>query len=221
MQVQFGETVDGKNLITENNSGITRDSLEVYELYKKALGSILSVTITESEQCEWETRVEGKEADMLLYGFSFGYGGEGPRGLLTLLDDAKLDVSDEAKAQVLGITHEYDENSQPVKSMQFFYEDSQVKLTTTGRDGFKRTAIQLTTRGGNGGSHSIDVLGLDGELVCTLNIAHNGQDTRWANVDVCFKEAGRKGKALAWADGNQVLDWEANGSSLVAVELTR
>jgi len=106
-------------------------------------------------------------------------------------------------------------------------QDAQAKLGTRADDGFRRTAIILQHNEGGGGTVSIDVLAPNGEPVCQLNIAsHHGKaqslnKVEWCNVDVCYGRTGRKGKALAWREGREVLGYEAEGSSLIAVELTK
>jgi len=198
-----GNTVE----ITEEPGGITRNSLQVFGDYKSRLGSILSIDISEHSN-GYDTRLIGTDATMYLNGLSYGYGGEGPRGLLTLLDQAGLDCTLAERMLILGQT-------KPKPGCMVFCTDAQTETTTVIREGFRRTALQLQEIG----TSSVDVLAPNGDLVCTLNIASNDIDANWANVDVCYRN--RTGRALAWNKGEEMLDFTAMGSSLIAVEIVK
>jgi len=200
-----------KMVIIEKENGITRHSLETFNYYQEMIGTIQSVTIRETDECEWEVRVEAKQNDLILYGFSFGYIGEGTRGFLELLKRTEMIWTEDQENQILG--------QMPIhgkREFVFCQNDAQATLTTRVDEGFRRTAIQLTDH-----PTSVDVLARNGELLCRINISSSNDNADWANVDVCYGLANRHGKALAWEEGREVLRFNADGSSLIAVELTK
>lgn len=200
-----GNTVE----ITEDTKGITRNSLQIYANYKSRLGSVLTIDISRHSN-GWDTRIIGTDATMYLNGLSFGYSGEGTRGLLQLIDWCNLDCTPEEKSIILG-------QSTEKPDLMIFCRNAETKTVMVIRDGFKRTALQLK----ESGTTSVDVLAPNGDVVCTLNIASKDKDANWANVDVCYGISNRTGRVLAWNDGRETLDFTAAGSSLIAVEIVK
>jgi len=71
------------------DGGVTQDALKFWRLHRGTLGRVTRVrAIADRSGCL--VFVEGTDAVMLLEGFHIGYGGEGPRGLVTLLEEAGL-----------------------------------------------------------------------------------------------------------------------------------
>lgn len=213
--------IDDRQAILEKDHGITIASLKTFEIYGDQIGDIHSVSIIQKGKNEpaWTTKVEGDIADLYLYGFSFGYGGEGPRGLLKLLERCKVEWTEEEELQILGCAPIGDR-----LQFTFYRIDARADVTERGETGIIRTAIRLQNQNGSsGGTTSLDVLAPDGELVCRLNIGHSSDDARWANVDICFGIAGRDARAIAFSEGREVLRFDAaeNGSSLIAVDMRK
>ena len=70
---------------TEKDKGITRFSKDFVEKHLPKIGKVKQVIITWDEDVNYMTAVIGEEAVIQVFGFSLGYGGEGPNGLAWLL----------------------------------------------------------------------------------------------------------------------------------------
>lgn len=71
-------------------AGVTEYSKEQFLKYRDELGEIIKVEIAKIDELEYTTRIHGTKAILILDGFSFGYGGEGPHGLIWLLKQCGL-----------------------------------------------------------------------------------------------------------------------------------
>ena len=83
-----------KPIIEEEDHGITRKSTAFFEEYRDCLGDILAVSCTKTADGDWKTNVYGEDTRMILYGFSFGYCGEGVRGLIDLVKACGIKLTD-------------------------------------------------------------------------------------------------------------------------------
>jgi len=71
-------------------AGVTEYSKEQFLKYRGELGRIIKVVIMEISD-EFSTYIHGSEAILVLDGFSFGYRGEGPHGLIWLLEQCGME----------------------------------------------------------------------------------------------------------------------------------
>lgn len=76
---------EGLSVYLEQYGGITEHSKAYYEEHKEKIGDLLGVVIVKAGDCEWRTYVIGDLGYIQMDGFSFGYDGEGPRGLTWLI----------------------------------------------------------------------------------------------------------------------------------------
>ena len=75
-------------------AGITELSKKYVNEHLPEIGRILTVKIHVDENGDYITEIAGSEGTIIVDGFAWGYGGEGPHGLLWLLKD-KLGGGDE------------------------------------------------------------------------------------------------------------------------------
>ena len=76
---------------------ITERSKRSFEDYQYELGEIQMVSISwDKEYLEYTTIVQGEFESITLTGFSIGYKGEGPSGLMWLLDRCKIPYKKES-----------------------------------------------------------------------------------------------------------------------------
>lgn len=85
-------SIDNTNLIDpeKHYGGDTRRSLQHIKNYKDKLGAIREVQIHYND---WGTEFSyfiGTDATLLTTGFSIGYDGEGPRGLIEALEEVNV-----------------------------------------------------------------------------------------------------------------------------------
>lgn len=93
-------------------------------------------------------------------------------------------------------------------------KDAQVKLSTREDKDFLRTAIVVEAE------CSVDVVDNNNDLLCRINLFHRDQSD-WVAVDVIWDKTVKKGKVLAWKEGDNVLNEELPNSSLVSVDICR
>jgi len=83
----------------KENWGTTHKSVGFAEQNVSRIGEPLSVVLYSPKVCpdkrfNWNlVRIIGEDAEMYLYGLNWGYGGEGPRGLLKVLKILGLNVN--------------------------------------------------------------------------------------------------------------------------------
>lgn len=77
---------EGLSVYLEQYGGVTEHSKRYYEEHKDEVGELLGVVILKTGDCEWRTYVIGSLGYIQMDGFSFGYNGEGSRGLAWLIE---------------------------------------------------------------------------------------------------------------------------------------
>lgn len=83
----------GLTVCLERYGGVTEHSKAYFQEHKDEIGDLLGVVCLKTGDCEWRTYVIGYLGYIQMDGFSFGYYGEGSRGLEWLLEQVcGLDV---------------------------------------------------------------------------------------------------------------------------------
>jgi hypothetical protein len=91
----------------EDAHGITRMSTEFLEKMLKHIGEVVKVTGTKDEELEYWILFTDKEGNVITTsGFSWGYSGEGPHGLMNALH--KIGWTDVTINDIAGINSESD-----------------------------------------------------------------------------------------------------------------
>jgi len=83
-----------KPVIGECDHGITQRSTKFFNDHRHEVGDILAVSCVKTADCDWMTSVYGSKARLKMYGFSFGYCGEGVRGLIDLVRACDIELTD-------------------------------------------------------------------------------------------------------------------------------
>ena len=90
-----------KLVLYTDDDGITEEALERYRYRKPVLGKVVRIELQFNEPLltkgdrGWNMLIEGEQV-LALSGCNCGYGGEGPRGAKTILDDIGI-PEDQAK----------------------------------------------------------------------------------------------------------------------------
>jgi len=80
-----------KKVYRQKIKGITEESIKYLWECLPNIGKVEEVKIEwDKESCDYTTTVVGSEADVEVFGFSVGYGGEGPSGLVWLLGEVGM-----------------------------------------------------------------------------------------------------------------------------------
>jgi len=92
-------------------------------------------------------------------------------------------------------------------------KDVQVEYTTNIRNGFKMTALKI-----HAGTNTIYILNAKGNCMASISIFDMDN---YIDIDVCRTDNKTNVQALAWANGQQVLNEVLKDSSMVEVLLMK
>jgi hypothetical protein len=80
--------------LVEPDHGITRESLDCFARNRKRIGDISYVYLLYPEGLDWNfwTVLVSPKGAWAFSGFAWGYGGEGPRGLISILEQIGFEI---------------------------------------------------------------------------------------------------------------------------------